>query len=231
MKRLGIIGGMSWESSAEYYRLINEGIRERLGKLHSAELLLYSVDFQGYEELQHAGEWEDIGRRLGAIASALETAGAEIVMLATNTMHKVAPAIESALSVPFIHIADAAGAAIQSRGLARVGLLGTAFTMEQDFYHRRLADGYGVEVLVPAEADRKLIHEVIYGELCVGQCREDSRREFVRICGDLADSGAQGIVLGCTEIPLLIGQQHVSLPVFDTSSIHCAAAVSAVVGD
>jgi aspartate racemase len=225
MKTLGIIGGMSWESTAEYYRLINEGVRTRLGGLHSAELLIKSVDFHPVEQLQVRGDWQTMGRDLAAMAAVLEGAGAEGIILATNTMHKVAPAIEEMIGVPFLHIADAAAGAIRRAGIERVGLLGTAFTMEEEFYRRRMTERFGIEVMIPPSEDRRLIHRVIYDELCLGECRSDSRDEFVRICEDLGNEGARGIVLGCTEIPLLIQQGHLNLPVFDTTAIHCAAAV------
>jgi aspartate racemase len=225
MKTLGIIGGMSWESTAEYYRLINEGVRTRLGGLHSAEILIKSVDFHPVEQLQVRGDWQTMGRDLAAMAAGLEGAGAEGIILATNTMHKVAPAIEEMIGVPFLHIADAAAGAIRRAGIERVGLLGTAFTMEEDFYRLRMTEGFGIEVIIPPSEDRRLIHRVIYDELCLGECRSDSRDEFVRICEDLGREGARGIVLGCTEIPLLIQQGHLNLPVFDTTAIHCAAAV------
>lgn len=225
MKTLGIIGGMSWESTAEYYRLINEGVRTRLGGLHSAELLIKSVDFHPVEQLQVRGDWQTMGRDLAAMAAVLEGAGAEGIILATNTMHKVAPAIEEMIGVPFLHIADAAAGAIRRAGIERGGLLGTAFTMEEEFYRRRMTERFGIEVMIPPSEDRRLIHRVIYDELCLGECRSDSRDEFVRICEDLGNEGARGIVLGCTEIPLLIQQGHLNLPVFDTTAIHCAAAV------
>jgi aspartate racemase len=225
MKTLGIIGGMSWESTAEYYRLINEGVRTRLGGLHSAELLIKSVDFHPVEQLQVRGDWQTMGRDLAAMAAVLEGAGAEGIILATNTMHKVAPAIEEMIGVPFLHIADAAAGAIRRAGIERVGLLGTAFTMEEEFYRRRMTERFGIEVMIPPSEDRRLIHRVIYDELCLGECRSDSRDEFVRICEDLGNEGARGIVLGCTEIPLLIQQGHLNLPVYDTTAIHCAAAV------
>jgi aspartate racemase len=225
MKTLGIIGGMSWESTAEYYRLINEGVRTRLGGLHSAELLIKNVDFHPVEQLQVRGDWQTMGRDLAAMAAVLEGAGAEGIILATNTMHKVAPAIEEMIGVPFLHIADAAAGAIRRAGIERVGLLGTAFTMEEEFYRRRMTERFGIEVMIPPSEDRRLIHRVIYDELCLGECRSDSRDEFVRICEDLGNEGARGIVLGCTEIPLLIQQGHLNLPVFDTTAIHCAAAV------
>ena len=205
MKRIGLLGGMSWESSAEYYRLINEATRDRLGGLHSADCLLRSVDFAEVEQLQRTGDWNRAGALLAAEAAALEAAGAELLVLCTNTMHKVADAITDAIAIPFVHIADTTAQAVRGRGLKTVGLLATAYTMEQDFYVGRLRDVHGLDVLVPDEPDRRIVHEVIYEELCVGVIADDSRTEYRRIIADLADRGAEGILLGCTEIDLLIG--------------------------
>jgi aspartate racemase len=225
MKRIGLLGGMSWESSAEYYRLVNEATRERLGGLHSADCLLRSVDFAEIERLQRDGEWEQAGARLAAEASALVAAGAELLVLCTNTMHKVADAITGAVDVPFVHIADTTAEAVRAHGLATVGLLATAYTMEQDFYVGRLRDVHGLEVLVPPEADRRLVHSVIYEELCVGVVDGGSREHYRRIMRDLAGRGAEGILLGCTEIDLLVGPQDAPVPVFDTTRLHAERAV------
>jgi aspartate racemase len=225
MKRIGILGGMSWESSAEYYRLINEGIREHLGGLHSAEILMRSVDFEPVERLQHAGAWEELGRLLAEAARELERGGAEGILLATNTMHKVADAIESATELPFLHIADATAERLRREGIRRVGLLGTAFTMEEPFYRRRLEERYGLEVLVPEALGREQVHRVIYDELCLGITREESRLAYLEIVEELARRGAKAVILGCTEIGLLIRDGDASVPLYDTTRIHAEAAV------
>lgn len=226
MKTIGLIGGMSWESSAEYYRLLNELVRERLGGLHSARCVLYSVDFAEIERLQVAGEWEQAGDVLARAAEGVEAAGAELVLICTNTMHKVAEQVQEALSVPLLHLADATAEAVLRGGLRRVGLLGTAFTMEQDFYRERLAS-HGLDVLVPDAEGRAFVHRVIYEELCLGAVREESRVGYQRVIGDLVREGADGVILGCTEIELLIGQEHSPVPVFPTTRLHAEAAVSA----
>jgi aspartate racemase len=225
MKRIGLLGGMSWESSAEYYRLINEATRDRLGGLHSADCLLRSVDFTLIEGLQRAGDWERAGAVLGAEAAALQEAGAELLVLCTNTMHKVAGAITDAIGIPFVHIADTTAEAVRQAGLGTVGLLATAYTMEQDFYVGRLRDVHGLEVLVPGPADRQIVHDVIYDELCVGVIDDGSREQYRRIIAELADRGAQGILLGCTEIDLLIGASDSPVAVFDTTRLHALRAV------
>lgn len=226
MKVIGLIGGMSWESSVEYYRLLNEFTRQRLGGLHSAECVMHSVDFADIEEMQSEGRWDDAARRLAHVAQGLEAAGAEFLILCTNTMHKVAPEIEQAVSLPLLHIGDTTARAVLSTGVRRVGLLGTAFTMEQDFYRDRLSS-HGLEVLTPGAADRALVHRVIYDELCLGIVREDSRIAYQEVIGRLIEHGAEGIILGCTEIELLIDQQHVRVPVFPTTRLHADAAVKA----
>ena len=230
MKRIGLLGGMSWESSAEYYRMINEETRDRLGGLHSADCLLRSVDFVEVEQLQRAGDWDRAGALLAAEAAGLEAAGAELLVLCTNTMHKVADAITGAISIPFVHIADTTAQAVSGEGLRRVGLLATAYTMEQDFYVGRLRDVHGLDVLVPGEADRRIVHDVIYQELCVGVIADDSRDEYRRIMAGLADQGAEGILLGCTEIDLLVGPEDASVPVFDTTRLHARRAVELALG-
>jgi aspartate racemase len=226
MKTIGLVGGMSWESSAEYYRLLNELVRERLGGLHSARCVLYSVDFAEIEALQVAGEWERAGEVLAGVAKGVEAAGADLVLICTNTMHKVAEQVQEALSVPLLHLADATADAVLRGGLRRVGLLGTAFTMEQDFYRVRLA-ARGLEVLVPDADGRALVHRVIYEELCLGVVRAESRAAYQGVIADLVRDGAEGVILGCTEIELLIGQEHSPVPVFPTTRLHAEAAVTA----
>jgi aspartate racemase len=225
MKRIGLLGGMSWESSAEYYRLVNEATRHRLGGLHSADCLLRSVDFAGIEQMQRAGDWDSAGAALAAEAAALEAAGAEMLVLCTNTMHKLADAITAAIEIPFVHIADTTAEAVHAHGLATVGLLATAYTMEQDFYVGRLRERHGLDVLVPDAADRRIVHDVIYEELCVGVVDDDSREEYRRIIRGLAERGAEGILLGCTEIDLLVGPRDAPVPVFDTTRLHAERAV------
>lgn len=226
MKTIGLIGGMSWESSAEYYRLLNELVRERLGGLHSARCVLHSVDFAEIEEFQRAGEWERAGDVLAAAAKGLEAAGADLVLICTNTMHKVADQVASAVSVPLLHLGDATAEAVRARGVRRVGLLGTAFTMEQDFYRDRLR-AHGLDVLTPDADDRALVHRVIYEELCLGVVREESRAAYQDVIARLVADGADGVILGCTEIELLIRQEHSPVPVFPTTLLHAEAAVSA----
>ncbi|WP_239521575.1 aspartate/glutamate racemase family protein [Geodermatophilus sabuli] len=217
---------MSWESTAEYYRLANVLVRERLGGLHSARLLLASVDFAEVERLQVAGEWERAGRLLAEEATRLEAAGAELLVLCTNTMHRVADQVQAAVAIPLLHLADATATAVRSAGLSTIGLLGTAFTMEQDFYRDRLA-GHGLRVLVPGAADRAEVHRVIYDELCLGVVRPESRDAYRRVIERLVDAGAQGVVLGCTEIELLVGAEDSPVPVFPTTRLHVEAAVTA----
>ena len=221
---------MSWESSIEYYRLVNEATRDRLGGLHSADCLLRSVDFTEIEALQREGRWDDAGARLAAEAAGLVAAGAELLVLCTNTMHKVADAITDAVDVPFLHIADTTAEAVRARGLHTVGLLATAYTMEQDFYVGRLHDRHGLEVLVPDEADRRIVHRVIYEELCVGVIGEGSRDQYRRIMAALAERGAEAILLGCTEIDLLVGPEDAPVPVFDTTRLHAERAVELAIG-
>jgi len=231
MKTIGLLGGMSWESSAVYYRILNREIARRLGGLHSARCVMLSVDFAAIEELQEADAWDEAGRLLAADARRIEAAGAELLLLCTNTMHRVADAIEAAISIPFLHLADAAGARIREADLTTVGLLGTRFTMEQDFYRRRLEERYGLRVLIPEARDRGLIHRVIYQELVRGVFDEGSREEFRRILATLAAQGAEGVVLGCTEIPLLVHAEDSPVPLFDTTRIHAEAAVSAALAE
>ena len=226
MRVIGLLGGMSWESSIEYYRIINEAVRERLGGMHSARSVLYSVDFAPVEALQANGRWTEAGENLAAAARWVERAGADFLLLCTNTMHRVAPAVEAAVEIPLLHIADATAAAIRARGLRRIGLLGTNFTMTQPFYRGRLEEKHGFEVLVPPPAARATVHRVIYDELVLGQIRPSSRAEYVAIMEGLAAQGAQGIVLGCTEIGLLVKDGDVDIPLFDTTEIHARAAVA-----
>ncbi|MCF8173624.1 MAG: aspartate/glutamate racemase family protein [Burkholderiaceae bacterium] len=225
MKTIGLIGGMSWESTVTYYRLINEAVKQCLGGLHSARLVLYSVDFHEIERLQHEGRWAAAGAQLAAAARALEVAGAELLVLCTNTMHKVAPAIEAAVAIPLLHVADPTGAAIRRAGYATVGLLGTRFTMEQDFYRGRLAEDFGLKVLIPPADSREIVHRVIYEELCLGQLLPESRDQYRRIIDELAAQGAEAVILGCTEISLLVSAMDTSLPLFDTTATHALAAV------
>ncbi|TGV10787.1 aspartate/glutamate racemase family protein [Alcaligenaceae bacterium 429] len=224
MKTIGLIGGMSWESTIPYYRQINETIKQRLGGLHSAKIVLYSVDFQEVEALQHAGQWEQAGLLLADVAQRLETAGAEGLVLCTNTMHKVAAAIESATRVPLLHIADPTAEAIKRAGVSTVGLLGTRFTMEQDFYRARLEDKHGLTVLTPNTEDRDTVHRIIYDELCLGRIGADSRATYIEIINRLVENGAEAVILGCTEISLLIEPQHVDIPLFDTTQLHAVHA-------
>ncbi len=226
MKTLGLIGGMSWESTVPYYRLINQTVKQELGGLHSARLLLYSVDFAEIERLQMSGDWDTAGQVLADAGRALRAGGAELLVICTNTMHKVADAVEAASGLPLLHIADATANEIRARGLHRVGLLGTRFTMEQDFYRQRLV-GHGLEVLVPDADDRGIVHRVIYDELCLGQVRDESRQQYRRIIADLVARGAQGVILGCTEIGLLVGDDDASVPLFDTAALHARHAALA----
>ena len=226
MKTIGLIGGMSWESSAEYYRLINEGVKARLGGLHSAKCVLVSVDFAEIEALQVAGRWEEAGALLGQAALSLERAGADFMVLCTNTMHKVAPALEAATRLPLLHIADATAASVKAAGMRRVGLLGTRFTMEQDFYTGRLIQRHGLDVLLPAAAERETVHRVIYDELCLGIITPASRAAYQRIMAGLVAEGAQGLILGCTEIELLVRPEDSSVPQFPTTRLHAEAAVA-----
>lgn len=223
MKTLGLIGGMSWESTLPYYRIVNERVRERLGGLHSAKLVLHSVDFAGIEALQHAGDWDAAGAQLADAARGLRLAGAEAIVVCTNTMHLVAPAIEAAVDIPLLHIADATAQRIRAAGLTRVALLGTRFTMEQAFYRERI-EAAGIAVLTPDAAQRERVHRVIYDELCLGRIVDTSRDDYRTIMADLIPRGAQGVILGCTEIGLLVDQNDAAVPLFDTARIHAEAA-------
>lgn len=226
MKVIGLLGGMSWESSIEYYRIVNERVRERLGGLHSAHCVMYSVDFAEIEELQVSGRWAEAGDRLAEAAAALALAGADFLVLCTNTMHKVA---DDLTVLPLLHLGDATAAAVKDAGIGRIGLLGTAFTMEQDFYRDRLAAN-GLDVLVPAEADRAEVHRIIYEELVVGVVREESRQAYRDVIKRLVDRGAEGVILGCTEIELLVDQDDSSVPVFPTTRLHAELAADHAMG-
>ena len=230
MQRIGLIGGMSWESTALYYRLANQLVAERLGGLHSADVVMRSIDFAVMEQLQSRGEWAEAGTMLAEVAVELEGAGAELLVLCTNTMHKVAATIEAAVDIPLVHVVDATAQAVRAAGTTRVGLLGTAFTMEDHFYRDRLIS-HGIDVIVPETDDRRVVHRVIYDELCRGILSESSRQQFQAIMGRLVDSGAAGIVLGCTEIELLVKQEDTDVPVFPTTRIHVSAAVDAALAD
>lgn len=230
MKTLGLLGGMSWESTVPYYRIINECVRERLGGLHSAKLVLHSVDFAEIEALQHAGDWDAAGALLSVAARGLRSAGAEAIVLCTNTMHLVAPAIETAIDIPLLHIADATAKRIRSAGLTRVALLGTRFTMEQAFYRERI-EAAGIAVLTPDPVQRERVHRVIYDELCLGRILDASRDEYRAIIADLVARGAQGVILGCTEIGLLVGADDADVPLFDTARIHAEAAADWALAD
>ena len=224
MKTIGLIGGMSWESSAEYYRIINEEVNRRLGGVHSAKVILYSFDFAEIEELQHRGEWEKLTQVMIDAARRLENAGAEVLLICTNTMHKMFDQVQENVEVSMIHIADATAEEIMKKGLKKVGLLGTKFTMEGDFYRKRF-ERHGIETVIPSEDEREVIHWIIYDELVVGIIRDESRKKYLEIIENLKQLGAEGVVLGCTEIPLLIKQEHVDIPVFDTTRIHALKAV------
>jgi aspartate racemase len=231
MRTIGLIGGMSWESSALYYRWLNEEVQHRLGGLHSARTLLLSVDFAEIERLQHAGQWDAAGQILADAARSLERGGADLLVLCTNTMHKVADAITAAVTIPLLHIADPTAEAIQAAGLHRIGLLGTRFTMEQAFYRDRLTERYGLDVLIPEDDDRTVVHDVIYDELCLGQVRHASREAYRAIMARLVARGSEAIILGCTEITMLVGQDDASVPLFDTTRLHAQAAVDAALAD
>ncbi|MFM5831115.1 aspartate/glutamate racemase family protein [Aeromonas veronii] len=226
MKCIGLLGGMSWESTVSYYQALNRGVRAQLGGLHSARVLLNSVDFAGIERLQHAGDWPATARLLAAEARKLQDGGADFLLIGTNTMHKVAPEIEAAIDIPLLHIADATATKLRADGITRVGLLGTRFTMEQDFYKGRLQKRFGLAVLVPDEAGRERVHRIIYDELCLGEIRESSRAEYLAIIEGLAAAGAEAVILGCTEIALLVGDARAAVPLYDTTAIHAEAAVA-----
>lgn len=224
MKTIGLLGGMSWESTQTYYRLINEGVKAGLGGLHSAKLVLVSVDFAEIEAVQHRGDWDAAGAALATAAQQVEVAGADFLLLCTNTMHKIAPQIEAAIQIPLLHLADATAERIKQRGLKKIGLLGTKFTMTQDFYKGRL-EHRSLQVIVPNDPDQNSVHRIIYNELCLGEIREDSRADYLRIIQNLQAQGAEGVIAGCTKIGLLVQQKHIDLPLFDTTAIHAEVAV------
>jgi aspartate racemase len=230
MKVIGLIGGMSCESTAHYYARLNERVRDALGGLHSAEILMRSVDFAPIAQMQAEGRWQEAGARLAGIAGRLEEAGAEVIVLATNTMHKVAEAIEAAIDIPFLHIADATAARIREAGRRRPAIMATRFTMEQDFYTGRLREKFSLEAITPDEADRARVHQIIYDELCVGRVSETSRTAFVDVAGRLKAKGADCLVLGCTEVGMLLNEGNSPLPIFDTTLIHADAAVDFALG-
>lgn len=225
MKRIGLIGGMSWESSIEYYRIINEATRTRLGGLHSAKSLMISVDFADVEQLQHQGQWDAAAKILIAAARALENGGADCVVLCTNTMHKVADEIQASVTIPFLHIADATAKRVHESGIRTIGLLGTRFTMEEEFYKGRLSQRYGLTVQVPNASEREIVHQVIYGELVLGRIRSESKAQYVSIIERMVKQGVEGVILGCTEIGLLLHDDDSPVPLFDTTRIHAEAAV------
>jgi aspartate racemase len=225
MRMIGLIGGMSWESSAEYYRLLNEGARARLGATASARCLLWSFDFAEIEALQHADDWSRLTEQMVDAGRRLEAAGADLLLICTNTMHRMASEVQSAIGIPLIHIADATAERVVAAGIRKVGLLGTAFTMEQDFYKGRLTERYGLEVIVPSKEDRATVHRIIYDELVAGRIEPTSRDVYRAVIARLVGAGAQAVILGCTEIMLLIGQEDSPVPIFDTTSIHAAAAL------
>jgi len=230
MKTIGLLGGMSWESTAGYYRAINEGVKNALGGLHSARIVLYSVDFAPVEKLQRAGDWEGTAGLLSDAARRIQAAGADFLLICTNTMHKVAPQVEKSIEIPVLHIADATADVLVENSIRKVGLLGTAFTMEHDFYKERLARNYGMDVFVPGADDRKIVHAIIYQELCLGQIVDDSRTKYLRIIDTLANEGAQAVILGCTEIGLLVNQADTPVRLVDTTAIHAAKAVEHALG-
>ena len=231
MKTIGLIGGMSWESTSLYYSAINQGIRESLGGLHSAKICLYSVDFHEIEQLQHQGKWQETADILAKAAQAVEAGGADIFLICTNTMHKVAAEIQAAVNIPLLHIADATAKKLLDDGITKVGLLGTAFTMQQEFYKGRLTKEFGIEVLVPNAEQQIMAHEVIYQELCLGEIKLDSKQKYLEVIQSLYNQGAQAVILGCTEITLLVQQKDTQVPLYDTTAIHAQSAVAVALGN
>jgi len=230
MKTIGLVGGISWESTLEYYRVINQYTKERLGGFHSAKVVLYSVDFAEVEVRQHQGRWDELTGLMIDAARRVERAGAELLVICANTMHKMADEVQREIGIPILHIGDVTAEAVKSRSIKKVGLLGTRFTMEQDFYKQRLVRKHGLEVIVPGEKEREDIHRILYNELCLGEIRERSKGTFRAIISDLEARGAQGIILGCTEIPLLVSQDDYKIPLFDTTTLHARAAVDFALG-
>lgn len=231
MKTIGLIGGMSWESSIEYYRIINEVTREKLGGLHSAKSVMVSVDFAPIEELQNQNRWSEATEFMIETARQVAAAGADFLLIATNTMHKMYDEVQAALNIPVLHIADATALKIKEAGLNKIGLLGTIYTMEQDFYKGRLRELYGLEVLVPGKSDRQIVNQIIYDELVIGQIKPESKAEYARVIANLVELGSQGIILGCTEIPLLVDPEQMPVPTFDTTYIHAEMAVEIALGE
>jgi len=225
MKTIGLIGGMSWESSLEYYRILNETIKERLGGFHSAKCVMYSVDFEEIEVMQHKGDWPAATALMIDAAQRVERAGAEMVLICTNTMHLMAPEVEASINIPLLHIVDVTAHAIKSEGYKKVGLLGTRFTMEKDFYKGRLQNQHDIEVIIPGAEERQDVHTMLYNELCLGEIKTESRLRFRQIIEGLVSQGAEGVILGCTEIPLIVQQADYNIPLFDTTALHAKAAV------
>jgi len=230
MKTIGMLGGMSWESTASYYKAINESVKRQLGGLHSAKICMYSVDFAEIEKLQHQGRWDETADILSKAARGIEAGGADFFLICTNTMHKVAPQIESSISIPLLHIADATGEKLVADGISKVGLLGTRFTMEQDFYKQRITDKFDIDVIVPNGDEQTMIHDIIYHELCLGVIEDASRRQYLEVINALHQQGAEAIILGCTEIALLVQQEDTNVPLYDTTAIHAEAAVVLALG-
>jgi len=225
MKTIGLIGGMSWESTQEYYRIINETVKEMLGGFHSAKIIMYSVNFEEIEKLQRQGRWRDLTNLMIDAAQRIEKGGADFVVICTNTMHKMADEVQKNIKIPLLHIADITAEKVKEKGLTKIGLLGTKFTMEEDFYKGRLAEKYGLDVIIPNEKERKIVHDVIFNELCLGEIKQPSKDQFKKIIQNLVMEGAEGIILGCTEIPLLVKQEDFEVPLFDTTLVHAKAAV------
>ena len=225
MKTIGLLGGMSWESTANYYKEINQAVKCKLGGLHSAKICMYSVDFDEIEKLQHADRWDDTAEILSSAAKSVEAGGADFLLICTNTMHKVAEQVQDSISIPLIHIADATAEKLIEGGIKRVGILGTKFTMEQGFYKSRITEKYGIEVLVPTQLERRVVHNVIYKELCLGEVKKSSRKRYLEIINNMHALGAEAIILGCTEIAMLIQQNHTPIPLYDTTKIHAIKAV------
>ncbi|AXH12081.1 aspartate/glutamate racemase family protein [Halarcobacter bivalviorum] len=226
MKTIGLLGGMSWESTALYYKQINEEVKKQLGGLHSAKVVIYSVDFDEIEKLQHEGKWDETAKILSEAAKNIQNASADFLVICTNTMHKVAPTIQEHIDIPILHIANATGKKLQEESIKRVGLLGTAFTMQQDFYKDTIQTNFDIEVIVPSEEDIKIVHKIIYEELCLGTIKESSKKEYLRIIDSLSSYGAQGVILGCTEIGMLVSQEDTNIKLFDTTYIHAIEAVN-----
>ncbi|ANQ21856.1 aspartate racemase [Vibrio natriegens] len=231
MKTVGMLGGMSWESTASYYKALNEGVRSRLGGLHSPKICLYSVDFDEIEKLQHQGKWSETALILAEAAKSVERGGADFLMICTNTMHKVVPEIESQISIPILHIADATAESLVQDGVTKVGLLGTRFTMEQDFYKGRISEKFGIDVVVPTADEQTVVHDIIYQELCLGEIKSESRDRYLKIIANLHAQGAQAVILGCTEIALLVKQSDTTVPLYDTTEIHAAHGVEWALGN